>query len=406
MTERFAPQPGRKRFNGKSDECWKRDYLLLFGLTLAHHCAVVCFFAFPLQVVAWGYGVMSVALLAFAMDITVVGVRPLVKWLLDTFSARAALVLASLFLLITPFVMAWAGSSLPLLVLGRMCHGLSLSLLLVGSLVYAHAALPPPMARRGILWLGVTSMLPYLFMVSVAEKTIMNGRIDIFYAILAFLGLTSLFFSVFLKPYRAVSKHRVTMKGLVSVPAFRGLLMLAFSGAMVICVTNNFMALLLVERGIPVSAFFIPFALATLTLRGPLAFWVERCDPRRVVVACFVVMAAAVLGEAFSMTGRLFVVFALLHGVGFGPLEPVIFSFTAELFPHDRNAVFTGVMTAEDAAWASGPLLGGLMGSVSVVFAWVGAAGLAGFAALGSARWLFTRDVARRMVRHKRETHG
>ncbi|MEA3507381.1 MAG: hypothetical protein U9R40_00475 [Synergistota bacterium] len=160
---------------------------------------------------------------------------------------------------------------------------------------------------------------------ALAEKTIMNGRIDIFYAILAFLGLASLLFSVFLKPYRTVAKHRVTMKGLVSVPAFRGLLMLAFSGAMVICVTNNFMALLLVERGIPVSAFFIPFALATLALRGPLAFWVERCDPRRVVVACFVVMAAA---------------------------------------------------------------------------------GLAGFAALGSARWLFTRGVARRMVRHKRETHG
>jgi len=387
-------------------ETWKKDYLVLFALTLAHHCAVVCFFAFPLQVVAWGYGVMGVALLAFAMDVTVVGVRPLVKWLLDTFSARAALFLASLFLLATPFVMAWAGSSLPLLVLGRMCHGLSLSLLLVGSLVYAHAALPPLMARRGILWLGITSMLPYLFMVSLAEKTITTGRINLFYAILAFLGSASLLLSVFLKPHRTVAKHRVTMKGLVGVPAFRGLLMLAFSGAMVICVTNNFMALLLVERGIPVSAFFIPFALATLALRGPLAFRIERLDPRRVITGCFAVMAVAVLGEAFSMTVWVFVVFALLHGAGFGPLEPFIFSFTAEVFPHDRNAVFTGVMTAEDAAWASGPLLGGLLGSVSVVFAWAGAAGLAGLAGLGSARWLFTGDIARRMVRHRRTMRG
>jgi MFS family permease len=357
-----------------------RDYLLLWVLAFCHYSAALSFFAFPLQVVRWGYSTMIVALLAFAMDGTLVAVRPVVKWLIDRFMAKNSLVLSSAFLVVTVLMLFVAGDSLPLLLFAKAMHGVSLSIFLVANLVYLHVVLPPEMTRRGMLWLGTTAMLPELFMISYAEWAITSERLWAYYGMLLVLATGACVLSALLTPRSAKPGKRVTMGFLIKERPFRKLALMTFSQALIICMTNNFIALLLGERGVGVSAFFVPFALGTLLLRGPLATLVDARDPRGILFAGFCVVAVSTAGLALSYTGVVTAAFAFLLGIGFAPLQSTVIALALNAYPQDRTAVITGIMTAEDTAWATGPLVGGLLGSVGVTLIYWGGS-LAGITA-------------------------
>ena len=372
-----------------------RDYLLLWVLAFCHYAAALSFFAFPLQVVRWGYSTMVVALMAFAMDGTLVAVRPLVKWLIDRLMARNSLFLSSVLLVVVVFLLFAADDSLPVLILAKALHGVSLSIFIVANLVYLHVVLPPSMTRRGMLLLGTTAMLPQLFMISLAEWAILSDRLWAYYGMLLFLAASACILSVALKPRSAVAGAPVTFRSLLAEKNFQKLGVLVFSQAFIICMTNNFMALLLGERSVPVSAFFIPFALGTLLVRGPLAAFVDNRNPYKVLVSGFSVMAVSTAGLALSHSWNVAAIFAFLLGVGFAPLQSTVISLAVEAFPQDRTAVITGIMTAEDSAWAAGPLVGGVLGSVSVALIYWGSSA-AGIAAAIFVKMSPHREVARR----------
>ena len=372
-----------------------RDYLLLWVLAFCHYAAALSFFAFPLQVVRWGYSTMVVALMAFAMDGTLVAVRPLVKWLIDRLMARNSLFLSSVLLVVVVFLLFAAGDSLPVLILAKALHGVSLSIFIVANLVYLHVVLPPSMTRRGMLLLGTTAMLPQLFMISLAEWAILSDRLWAYYGMLLFLAASACILSVALKPRSAVAGAPLTLRHLLAEKNFQKLGVLVFSQAFIICMTNNFMALLLGERSVPVSAFFIPFALGTLLVRGPLAAFVDNRNPYKVLVSGFSVMAVSAAGLALSHSWNVAAIFAFLLGVGFAPLQSTVISLAVEAFPQDRTAVITGIMTAEDSAWAAGPLVGGVLGSVSVALIYWGSSA-AGIAAAIFVKMSPHREVARR----------
>lgn len=373
---RRAPDEGLAAIGGGR----ARDYLLLWVLAFCHYSAALSFFAFPLQVVRWGYSTMAVAILAFAMDGTLVAVRPAVKWLIDRFMARNSLSLSSVLLVLTVLMFFAAGDSIPLLLLAKVLHGLSLSVFLVANIVYLHVVLPPSMTRRGMLWLGTTAMLPQLFMISLAEWAILSGKLWAYYGMLLFLALVACGLSAALKPRSARPGAPVTMGSLIKERHFRRLALMTFSQALIICMTNNFMALLLGERGVPISAFFVPFAIGTLLLRGPLAAAVDARDPHRVLVAGFSVIAFSTASLALAHSWVMTAASAFLLGLGFAPLQSTVIALAVEAYPQDRTAVITGIMTAEDAAWATGPLVGGILGTAAVTLIYWGSSAT-GFAA-------------------------
>jgi len=125
-----------------------RDYVFLLMIALLHYSAAMVFFAFPIQVIKWGYTTMHVAILAFSMDGVLIAVRPLVKRLIDRHKAQKALVFASFILLVVPIILLMAGRSFPLLILAKAFHGVALSIFIVANLVYVHALFPPEMMRR------------------------------------------------------------------------------------------------------------------------------------------------------------------------------------------------------------------------------------------------------------------
>ena len=359
-----------------------RDYMLLLIIALCHYSAAMVFFAFPIQVIKWGYSTMHVAILAFSMDGVLIAVRPLVKKLIDRYKAQKALVVASFFLLIVPVILFIAGKSFPVLVLAKAFHGVALSIFLVANLVYVHVLFPPEMTRRALLWLGATAILPQLVFISFAEKAILSGRLWLFYGGIAFMAILALFLSLRLSERGGSLESPTRIAPLFHRKEFLYLAFLVFSQALVICISSNFMALLLEKKGISLWRFFTPYAVGTLLVRGPLAVWVSKVSPRIVLVLGFSAMALSAAGIVVFHDPLLILMCSFLLGIAFAPLQPTLISVAVERIKYEKNALLTAVITSDDMAWAFGPLIGGFLGKTSVVVAYYGVVFVATIAAL------------------------
>lgn len=359
-----------------------RDYMLLLVISLCHYTAVMVFFAFPLQVVKWGYDTMDVAILAFSMDGVLLAIRPWVKKLIDKYKAKKALFISSVFLLLVPVILTLAGRSFPLLAVAKAVHGVSLSIFIVANLVYVHALFPPGMIRKALLWLGTTAILPQLFFISLAEKAIMSGRLWLFYGGVAALAVSALMLSLRLGDRGGELESPANISSLLRRKEFFYIAFLVFSQAMVISVSSNFIALLLEKRGISLWRFFTPYAAGTLLVRGPLASWVSKISPRAVLVLGFSTLSLSVALLAVSYNPTWVLVSSFLIGMAFAPLQPTLISVAVERIKYERNALLTAVITSDDMAWTFGPLIGGFLGRSSVVVAYYALVMVAAFAAL------------------------
>jgi len=347
-----------------------RDYMLLLVISLCHYTAVMVFFAFPLQVVRWGYSTMDVAILAFSMDGVLLAIRPWVKKLIDKHKAKRSLFISSMFLLLVPVILAVAGRSFPLLVVAKAVHGVSLSIFIVANLVYVHALFSQDMIRKALLWLGTTAMLPQLFFISLAEKAILSGRLWLFYGGVALLAASALMLSLRLGDRGGELESPTSISPLLRRKEFFYVAFLVFSQAMVISVSSNFMALLLEKRGISLWRFFTPYAVGTLLVRGPLAPWVSKISPRLVLVLGFFTLSLSVALLVASHSPTWVLVSSFLVGMSFAPLQPTLISVAVEKIKYERNALLTAVITSDDMAWTFGPLIGGFLGRSSVVVAY------------------------------------
>jgi MFS family permease len=367
---------------------WKRDYLLLWSTAFLHLCVAMTFFAFPIQLVRWGFSTMDVAWLAFSMDCALVLVRPVVKWVLDHMGPKSTLMLASALLALASLAMYLADDRFWLLVPAKMLHGVSLSFLLVAYIVYASHALPLPLLQRGLSWLGLTTILPQLVIVPFAEKLLLSEHVGLFFFSLGFLAIVALLCASLLT-FRDVppEESRSSSDNMLQNSLFRQILTITFAQNLVNCIVQTFVALLAASRGSYASAFFIPYSLGNLLTRGILARRISLFLPMSVVLTSLCGISVAVFGISLAKTTAVLALFSGLYGLFQGPLDPSMMALTARLFPKKRNAAFTGYMTSQDTAWALGPLFGGSIGGHSLASIFFLSGGLAVTSTVACWKW-------------------
>jgi MFS family permease len=118
---------------------------------------------------------------------------------------------------------------------------------------------------------------------------------------------------------------------------------------------------------------FAPTILVGLTL-GPLLDWLER---RKLMIAADLLRAAVFAALPFATNAGTIVALALVAGLGTGFFRPAVYAGVPNLVPDallgEANALLQGV---ENAAWAIGPLLGGVITAASGPHAayWIDAA--------------------------------
>ena len=103
---------------------------------------------------------------------------------------------------------------------------------------------------------------------------------------------------------------------------------------------------------------FLPAILVGLTL-GPL---LDRLERRKLMIAADLLRAAVFAALPFATNAGTIVALALVAGLGTGFFRPAVYAGLPNLVPdallEDANALLQGV---ENAAWAIGPLLGGVI---------------------------------------------
>lgn len=367
---------------------WKRDYLLLWTVTFAHLCAANSFLAFPLQLLKWNYSVMDIAWLAFAMDGTLVAIRPGVKWFLDAFRARSTMLLSSVLLVLAAFLYQLAGSHFRWLVLAKMTHGISLSFLLVAYMVYASHLLPSRVKQRYISWLSIPNILPQFVVLPWVEWLIRSGRLPFFFGFIGFCGLVGTLCSLLLRDLRGSSEGERPFAHLMKDPRYSRILALVLGENISNAITQTFASILAAKRGFPVSGFFAAYSLGTLVTRGALAGFFERFTLRAVIAGTLAGLTLCLSVIVFTHSLPLFILASLAYGLCQGPLDPALLTYTGKLFPFDPNAAFTGYMTAQDIAWASAPLIGGPVGNNAVAWAFVLSTSIVGATFVASIRWV------------------
>ena len=107
---------------------------------------------------------------------------------------------------------------------------------------------------------------------------------------------------------------------------------------------------------------FVPAIVVGLTL-GPL---LDRLERRKLMIASDLLRAAVFAALPFATSAGMIVGLALLAGLGTGFFRPAVYAGIPNLVPdemlEDANALLQGV---ENAAWAVGPLLGGIITAAS-----------------------------------------
>ena len=107
---------------------------------------------------------------------------------------------------------------------------------------------------------------------------------------------------------------------------------------------------------------FVPAIVVGLTL-GPL---LDRLERRKLMIASDLLRAGVFAALPFATSAGLIVGLALLAGLGTGFFRPAVYAGIPNLVPdellEDANALLQGV---ENAAWAVGPLLGGIITAAS-----------------------------------------
>jgi MFS family permease len=103
---------------------------------------------------------------------------------------------------------------------------------------------------------------------------------------------------------------------------------------------------------------FLPAILVGLTL-GPL---VDRLERRKLMVASDIVRAGVFLALPFAPNAATIVALAFVAGIATGFFRPAVYAGVPNLVPEDDLADANALLqTVENASWAIGPVLGGLL---------------------------------------------
>jgi len=120
---------------------------------------------------------------------------------------------------------------------------------------------------------------------------------------------------------------------------------------------TSFVAVYAEQVGVPRALYFTVFCLATLVTRPFIGRYADRVGHARLIVPCLVMIVLAV-GVLSIADGRaMFVVSALLFGVGFGSAYPLFVSHLMHhVSEHRRTATFGAVIGAFDTGIGTGSI--------------------------------------------------
>ena len=360
-------------FNGQQS-IWTFEFLALCAISMLAFSNIAIFYSFYSYLTELGVAPAWRGPLLALEPLTALLVRPFLGRFLTLGNSvrfmRVGLGLATLALLSYPF-----STSIPLLALVRVLHGLGFVMLVGGIMGMITVILPREKSAQGFGLFSVTILLPYAIMPPFVELVLphLPGH-GYAYALAAPLMLPAF---LLLRPLgrrtRALAKTLhpshlekpswTEVRQGLRTPAVAllilGNLLLVMAHSIVFFFMRDFAVLL--GAGNP-GMFFTYANAATITVRVTGGHLLDRIDKGRMLVWAF--LGLAVLLPLFGQAGTPFRLFglALLYGSGIALTMPLLnASMLTVSTPRLRANNANLMMVAVDAGFFSGPFLAGAL---------------------------------------------
>jgi MFS family permease len=288
---------------------------------------------------------------------------PITGAIADRIGKRRVLIIASL--AITVFSLLYAIAPSYQVILGLvLVHGVFWSGLLSSSGSYIIDLLPKSRRAEGLGYSGFASILGVAMAPWIGLWLFDHGGWTLLCVEVAALNALMAFLAWRLPPDRRHDgKHSLLMSDLIEWRVLVGavtLFLYSFSYGGI----TSFVAVYAESLGVtPRALYFTAFALTIIVSRPFIGRYADRAGHARIIVPCLVMIVIGVWLLAIADSRPMFVVSAMVFGLGFGSAYPL---FVAHLMQHvaehRRGATFGALIGAFDTGLGTGSIMVGWMG--------------------------------------------
>jgi MFS family permease len=302
----------------------KRIYRLLLKLITANF-GIMCFgdIYFLVALYMTNYGIddpetigwiLSAYFAASALS------RPFVGWVVERFSFKPVLIVASVFCVASGAGVALSGSSVPLILFFRAVAGLSSSLFLVAITTYQTLAVPEEVRGSSFTLVTAGTIAPLVTVVPLAEWLLRAGKPGLYIWLPVLPAFLCLFASMSLRPSDGVvtkSRDWGSYREVFTHPALRILFPSVICFAMTDAAIVSFAGLAL-EKKLVASAFISTQAFTAVLIRV-FGFRLMDIMPRsRLAALSFLVTGGSLFAATFMESNMGFMAMGIVYGVAMG----------------------------------------------------------------------------------------
>lgn len=345
---------------------WTKDFILI---CLANLMIFTSFYfllpTLPIFVTDVLHGDESnVGYIIGVLSLTAVLVRPLSGYALDVLGRRKILIVA-LFAFSLAMGAYYFVTSLTLLFLLRVLHGLSWGFTTTGAGTVAADVVPAARRGEGMGYYGLSNTLamavgPGLGMI-ILHKAGFSGLFMAGFAI-ALVGLVALFGISFQQDIKTEVKGKLSINSFFE-PKVYSLSVLMFFTALVYGGIVSFITLYGNDIGVGnPGTYFLIYALTLLVIRPWAGKEFDKKGPLKIMALGFIAISLAFVLLYLAKGEVLFVVSAVAMGVGFGIIHPTAIAMAINrVQPFRRGAANGTIFSAFDLGIGLGSILLGLL---------------------------------------------
>jgi len=375
----------------KREGVWNRAFLLINIVLFTASAGLAIFFDFQQYLESLHIPKHWIGLLISADGLAGLVVQIIITPLLHASNARKGMIAGICILCLALFSYRWAVDTAAILVV-RLLHGCGF-VVLASSLMAALVHVIPP-GRSGLAFgiISTTRLLPYAF-VPPLLGLVARGADDFGSMVLAagvgIMGLLPLIALLHPKADSGVTVQREARQPLRMIIRNAGELRVMLLLIVTLLLSSGFAVVFFyikqyaVTLGADNAGLFFGIATALMIasrLMGSSSM--DRIDKRRTAMAALTVLVAAFLLLALGQKGSLFLVSAVLAGLGWGIAIPLVSALIFDISdPMFRGTNINFSMVMGQAGFFVGPMLGGVALAVSgyaAIFAVCGVATLTG----------------------------
>ena len=388
-TTNAAKEPERDP-RGSTDRLFTLDFVLATLANFSNAFGMQMLVAtLPVYVISLGGTQAEAGMVSGALTFTALFFRPYVGWLTDAWRRRPLVLIGTSCYGLASAVYLVAGS-IPLLLFGRLVHGLGLSC--YNTAAYAYVADIAPSERRAEAMGFFSAAYAFALVIGPVIGFLLVGWTG-FHNLFYFTGgLSCIAFviSLFARERRQLSEIKTqpwTLRtGVVAVDALP-IAWTALCMGMGFGTISAFISIFAQSRGVQNPGFyFMVQAIALLVARSFTGRLADKYGRTVVIIPAVIFMAAALALLPMAHSFPSFVISASLFGMGFGAGQPATMALLIDrVQPEKRGLAVSTFFTGFDAGISIGAiLLGvvsqywgfGVMWPISAVCTLLGLAGL------------------------------